>query len=166
MIFIQLSQQLQTLDKLLSSLDDKQYSKKIEHLGHASIGSHTRHIIELLQCATTGYHSGQIDYVNRSRDLKLESDRFFAQSVLQQLDNTIVHPDKNLALVVEQIEGCNELLNVTTTYFREIVYNAEHTIHHLALIKVAIIEMKLDIVDDNFGMAYSTIKYRESINRA
>jgi hypothetical protein len=166
MIFIQLSQQLQTLDKLLSSLDDKQYSKKIEHLGHASIGAHTRHIVELLQCAINGYHSGEIDYVNRSRDLKLESDRFFAQLVLKELDNNITHPDKQLSLVVEQVEGCNELSNVTTTYFREIVYNAEHKIHHLALIKVAIIEMKLDVVDDNFGMAYSTIKYRESINRA
>ncbi len=103
MIFIHLSQQLQSLNKLLSSLDDKQYSKKIEHLGHASIGSHTRHIIELLQCAITGYHSGQIDYVNRSRDLKLESDRFFAQSVLQQLDKTISHPDRQLSLVT--VEG-------------------------------------------------------------
>jgi hypothetical protein len=166
MIFIQLSQQLQSLNRLLSLLDDKQYNKKIEHLGNGSIGAHTRHIIELLQCAINGHHSGQIDYVNRSRDIRLETDRVFAQSVLQQLDNNIQLADKQLTLVVEKIEGCNELSNVTTTYFREIVYNAEHTIHHLALIKVAIIEMKLEIVDDNFGMAYSTIKYRESINRA
>ncbi|HMG83542.1 MAG TPA: hypothetical protein VK559_10950 [Ferruginibacter sp.] len=163
MIFIQLSQQLRSLSDLLSLLDDRQYNKKIAHLGNASIGAHTRHIIELLQCAITGYEIGQIDYINRSRDIQLETDRIFARSILHQLDNTIKHPDKQLALVVEQIEGCTELSNVTTTYFREIVYNSEHTIHHLALIKVAIIEMKLELVDDTFGMAYSTIKYRESL---
>ena len=48
---------------------------------------------------------------------------------------------------------------VTTTFYREIVYNAEHTLHHLALIKVALREMELDIVGDDFGMAYSTLKF-------
>jgi hypothetical protein len=69
-----------------------------------------------------------------------------------------------LTLVVEQIEGAIELTSVTTTYYREVVYNTEHTIHHLALIKVAIIDMKLYIVDNDFGMAYSTIKYQASLN--
>jgi hypothetical protein len=164
MIFIQLSEQLQSLKKLLLSLDNKQYNEKIAHLGNASIGGHTRHIIELLQCAVTGYHSGQIDYVNRSRNLQLETDRTFAQSVLQELNNSVQLPDKQLTLSVEQMDGDIQHPDVNTTYFREIVYNTEHAIHHLALIKVAIIEMKLDIVDNNFGMAYSTIKYKTSLN--
>jgi hypothetical protein len=160
MIFIQLSEQLQSLTKLLLSLDNEQYNKKIEHLGNASIGGHTRHIIELLQCAINGYQSGEVDYVNRSRNILLETDRAFAQLTLRQLDDTVRLSDKELALITEQ-----KSLNVTTTYFREIVYNTEHTIHHLALIKVAIIEMKLKIVDNNFGMAYSTIKYKASLNQ-
>jgi hypothetical protein len=164
MIFIQLSEQLQSLKKLLSSLDNKQYNERIPHLGNASIGGHTRHIIELLQCAFTGYHSGQIDYANRCRNLQLETDRTFAQSVLQELNNSVQLPDKLLTLSVEEIDGGIQHPDVNTTYFREIVYNTEHTIHHLALIKVAIIEMKLDIVDNNFGMAYSTIKYKASLN--
>ena len=52
---------------------------------------------------------------------------------------------------------------VFTTYYREIVYNTEHTVHHLALIKVALIEMKLNIVDKKFGMAGSTIKYKRAM---
>jgi len=164
MIFIQLSEQLQSLKKLLSSLDNKQYNERIAHLGNASIGGHTRHIIELLQCAITGYYNGQIDYANRSRNLQLETDQSFAQSVLQELNNNVQLPDKQLILSVEEIDGGIRHPNVNTTYFREIVYNTEHTIHHLALIRVAIIEMKLDIVDNNFGMAYSTIKYKASLN--
>jgi hypothetical protein len=165
MIFIQLNQQLESLKTLLSSLSDHQYQKKIAHLGNATIGSHTRHIIELLQCAVIGYKTGTIDYINRSRDLRLEADRFFAQSVLQQLTDTVKVPDKTLTITAEEAGGSAGSSNITTSYFRELVYNTEHTIHHLALIKVAIIDMKLDIVDNNFGMAYSTIKYRASLNK-
>lgn len=165
MIFLQLSQQLQLLNKLLTELTDEQYNKKIPHLGNSSIGGHTRHVIELLQCAIDGYHTGQVDYINRKRNLLLETDRLFAQSALQQLDGSIKIPDRQLNLVVDPIENAIELLKVTTTYYREVVYNTEHTIHHLALIKVAIIEMKLDIIDNDFGIAYSTIKYQASLNK-
>jgi hypothetical protein len=165
MIFLQLSQQLQSLGNLLSGLTDDQYNKKVAHLGNSSIGGHARHVIELLQCAIYGYNTGEVDYLNRKRNLLLETDRVFALSVLQQLESLIKVPDKKLNLIVEQFEGAAELTNVTTTYYREVVYNTEHTIHHLALIKVAIIEMKLDIVDNDFGMAYSTIKYQASLNK-
>jgi hypothetical protein len=163
MIFQQLSQQLKALDNLLLLLNDDQYTQRIEHLGNASIGGHTRHIIELIQCAISGYDKGAVDYVNRSRDLALQNDRSFALSVLEDIVKKIKVKDKQLTLLVEEIEEAIES-TVTTTYFREIVYNTEHTIHHLALIKVALFEMNLDIVDDDFGMAYSTIKFKSSLS--
>lgn len=159
MIFIQLTQQLRSLSNMLSIINDVQYKTRIEHLGNTSIGEHTRHIIELLQCAVIGYHTGVIDYVNRTRDHTLQNNRVFAQNHLKKLENQINLPDQQLKLLVEQIDGVKES-TVSTTYFREVVYNTEHTIHHLALIKVALIEMKLDIVAGDFGMAYATIKYR------
>jgi hypothetical protein len=86
MIFIQLSRQLQSLSRLLLNLTDEQYNQKVAHLGNSSIGGHTRHVIELLHCAIDGYSTGQVDYVNRKRNLLLETDRMFAQSVLQAID--------------------------------------------------------------------------------
>ena len=166
MIFLQLSQQLQSLSNLLLTLTKEQYNKKVQHLGNSSIGGHTRHIIELMQCAVEGHGTGKVDYINRSRNLLLETDKILAQSVIQQLDGLMRMADKKLNLLVEQIDGGIELPTVTTTYFREVIYNTEHTIHHLALIKVAIIEMKLDIVDTDFGMAYSTIKYQASLAKS
>jgi hypothetical protein len=163
MIFIQLSQQLQSLSKLLITLTNEQYNKKIAHLGNASIGGHTRHIIELLKCAITGCLNGEVDYVNRIRNLSLETDKTLAQLAIKELYSDMRMPDKQLILIVEQLTDSAELQTVTTTYFREIVYNTEHTLHHLALIKVAIIDMKLDMVDNDFGMAYSTIKYQTSL---
>jgi len=89
MIFIQLSRQLQSLCRLLLDLTDDQYNQKVEHLGNSSIGGHTRHVIELLKCAIDGYSTGQVDYVNRKRNLLLETDRMFARSELQQLHGRI-----------------------------------------------------------------------------
>jgi hypothetical protein len=162
MIFQQLKQQLSSLSNLISLLDDEQYSKKIAHLGNASIGGHTRHIIELLVCATEGFSNGTVDYLNRKRNLVLEQNRRYAQETIQEIELSFSKPDKVLKLLVDECEGV-ESTPVSTTYFREIVYNTEHTIHHLALIKVALIEMNLNLVDDNFGMAYSTIKFKASL---
>ncbi len=161
MIFIQLSHQLNALNNLLTLLQDNHYTHKIEHLGNASIGGHTRHIIELLQCAIAGYHSGEVDYINRTRNLEIENNRLFAISMINKILQGVKMPEKELSLFIENMEDLNSY-TVNTTFFREIVYNTEHTIHHLALIKVALIEMKLDIVEPDFGVAYSTILYKAS----
>lgn len=162
MIFFQLSEQLQLLGSVLKKLNNDQYSRKISFLGNASIGAHTRHIIELLKCTTNGYESGTVDYINRIRNQSLETDHWMALSEIEQLLLLVNKQDKQMQLVTENAEG---LLSktVTTTYFREIVYNAEHAIHHLALIRVALRELNLDIVGENFGMAYSTIRYLSSL---
>jgi hypothetical protein len=164
MIFIQITEQLKSLSNLLLLLNDQQYNQKIAFLGNASIGGHTRHIIELLKCATDGYQAGTVDYLNRVRNLAIETDKSVAIRELSLMENHIIQYDKQMNLVVECC-GEHALGYVTTTYFREIVYNAEHAIHHLALIRVALKEMKLEIVDDDFGMAYSTIKYLATPNK-
>ena len=160
MIFQQLSQQLLSLILLLKSLSNDQYSRKIKHLGNASIGGHTRHIIELIQCVNKGYDSDTVDYLNRIRNLDLENSKSLALEVLLEIEKELKRSDKNLKMVVENTSlDCS----VNTTYFREVVYNTEHTIHHLALIKVALLEMNLDLVNHDFGMAYSTIQYQASL---
>ena len=165
MIFKQITHQFQALATLLALLNDEQFSQQISHLGNASIGGHTRHIIELLHCVLRGYNSGEVDYINRYRDFNLEKNRSMAMSAIADLINKFQQPDKKMLLKTEETD--EELTScVSTTYFREIVYNTEHTIHHLALIKVALLEMKLDLVDDNFGMAYSTIKFKTAAMQA
>jgi hypothetical protein len=141
-------------------LSNDQYSRKIKHLGNASIGGHTRHIIELIQCVNKGYDSDTVDYLNRIRNLDLENSKSLALEVLLEIEKELKRSDKNLKMVVENTTlDCS----VNTTYFREVVYNTEHTIHHLALIKVALLEMNLDLVNHDFGMAYSTIQYQASL---
>ena len=161
MIFTQLSQQLTSLVDLLVILNNKQYTQEIKHLAGASVGGHTRHIIELVQCVLNGYNAGEVNYLNRKRNLDLQTDKQLAVEVLQLLANNIGQENKRLKVTIEEDED-GEVQEVYTTYYREIIYNAEHTIHHLALIRVALIEMKLNVVDEEFGLAYSTIKFRNS----
>jgi len=159
-----MTEQLKSLSNLLLLLNDRQYNQKIVFLGNASIGGHTRHIVELLKCVTDGYNLGRVDYLNRVRDLSIETDRMCAAQELTIMINMVTQPDKHMKLVTES--GGDGLINVVrTTYFREIVYNTEHAIHHLALIRVALREMKLDIVGEDFGMAYSTIKYFSTLDK-
>ena len=50
---------------------------------------------------------------------------------------------------------------ITTSFDREEIYLVEHSIHHFALIRIALKTYFSSIkIDDNFGVAPSTIAYR------
>lgn len=159
-ILEQLKEQLHTLTGLLSQLSKEQYTYKSRYLANATIGGHSRHIIELLQCAVIGYYGNYIDYINRQRNLSLENNIDEAIAAVLQLLDEVNLSDKALTLF------CEDNTTIVTTYYRELVYNVEHIIHHLALIKVSLVEMNLEIVDQNFGMAYSTIQYKDKLQNA
>lgn len=163
MLYAQLNQQLRSLNILIGQLTDEAYQRPIAHLGGASIGEHTRHIIELAQCAISGKQSGVVDYINRHRNIQLQQDRNLAIAQSLQIQQTIASPNQNLQLVVIPTAGF-ESNTIDTTYFRELVYITDHSIHHFALIKVALSIMELDIVDPDFGLAYSTKQYKAQIN--
>jgi len=152
---IQLQEQLQQLLKLLQHINEEQYVYKSRYLGNASVGAHTRHIIELLQCCLKGYDTGFVDYMNRTRDIELETNITKAVTAIDALVTSNVQVDKPLRLYAD------DHTTVATTYYRELVYHVEHIIHHLALIKVGLTDMNVAIVTENFGMAYSTIQYKK-----
>ena len=50
---------------------------------------------------------------------------------------------------------------VKSFYFRELNYCLDHCIHHQSLIKIGLIDQNLDhLIDENFGVAFSTQNYR------
>ena len=124
-------------------------------LGGASIGQHIRHIIELVQGMVQGYAKGVIHYDERKRDERIECDGHFARGQVLELMESVCLPDKEL-LLKQSLDGAM----IRTFYSREVLYNTEHAIHHMALIRVALREMDLDVVDEDFGLASSTIEYK------
>ena len=72
----------------------------------------------------------------------------------------MVRPNKPLLLEAGYKEDSDELIIIETNYYRELAYNMEHTVHHMAMIRIGINELSSVAVDESFGIASSTIKYR------
>lgn len=149
---------LNELSDLLSELSDNDFCCPCHDLSNATIGEHTRHIIEMFQCLENQYESGVVNYDNRKRDYLIQTNTAFAKECIDTILNQIDKPNKKLQL--QQIVDGEELL-IDSNYQRELLYNLEHCIHHQALIKVAIIQSKTIEIDENFGVARSTIEYRK-----
>ena len=149
---------LHELSDVLSKLSHDDYTNPCFGLSGSTIGEHTRHIIEMFQCLDNQYETAAINYDLRQRDYTIQTNVFTAQKAIATILNQLDKPNKNLELQ-QTIEG--EEIRISTNYYRELVYNLEHCIHHQALIKVALLQLEHINIDDNFGVARSTIEYRK-----
>jgi hypothetical protein len=150
---------LAMLSSLLESKEVKEsYTTPIYSLSQSTIGQHTRHIIELYNCLLSGYETGFINYDSRKRDKNVEINPGFAIDNLYRISSILKKPDKHI-WISHSLHG--KETDLGSTYFRELYYNLEHCIHHQALIKVALIELKIHSVSEEFGVAASTIKYKK-----
>lgn len=149
---------LNELSDLLSQLSNEDYTCPCHDLSNATIGEHTRHIIEMFQCLENQYEAGIINYDDRKRDYRIQTDVAFAKETINSILNQLDKFNKNLQLQ-QFLDG--ESLLIDTNYNRELLYNLEHCIHHQALIKVAVLQNDAIVIDQNFGVARSTIEYRK-----
>lgn len=155
-----LQNQLQTIKNIIELIDEHAYCFSSAWLSQSTIGQHSRHVIELAACMTDGYECGEICYDKRKRDKQVETNRLYAVATIDKLILQLHKPDKDLKLEVSLDGGSSTM--VRTNYKRELIYNIEHAVHHLALIKVALKELNIELEDDkNIGVAYATIQYRK-----
>ena len=149
------------LNETLNQLSDGEYKQTSKILFNASIGQHVRHIIELFQCLEAGYESGVVNYEKRKRDFRIETSKELAATLLKEIYLRLERPDKKIILEAEDYCESGEVISIHSNYFRELAYNLEHTIHHMALIRVGINEVSSIVLPDEFGVAYSTVKFRQ-----
>lgn len=148
------------LGSTLELISNEEYSKPCSTLFKNTIGQHVRHIIELFQCLENGYDEGLVNYEKRKRDTAIETDKELARTILLQIHSNLERPDKELILEACYDEHSTNSIRIHTNYYREIAYNLEHTIHHMALIRVGINEVSKIELPEEFGVASSTVKYR------
>ena len=158
MLIPSINKTLNELVSLLNQLSNDDFTSPCKALSNSSIGEHTRHIIEMFQCLQNQLETGVINYDNRNRDKRIQTDTFFALQCVETIKKELSAENQNLVLQ-QVIDG--EILNIESNYFRELLYNLEHCIHHQALIKVAILQLDHLTIDANFGVAKSTIEYRK-----
>ncbi|MGG9960643.1 hypothetical protein [Ferruginibacter sp. SUN106] len=154
-VFVQISESLE-------QLTCEQYCKPSKILFGATIGQHVRHIIELFICLDNGYNTGIVNYEKRKRDYAIETDKNFANSLLKSIYLTLDKTNKDLMLEASFDDQSENCISIATNYYREIAYNLEHTVHHMALIRVGITEVSNIELPAGFGVAASTIKYRQA----
>ena len=153
---------LTQLADALTNVSEEAYKQKSRLLNGSTIGGHTRHVIELFQCLLQGYDSGIVNYEHRKRDLIIETNKNYASDLLLEIANKIDLPNAKLLLEgFYNDESDNEICSVQTNYFRELIYNLEHCIHHMALIRVGINELCDFTLPTNFGVAPSTMQYKK-----
>jgi hypothetical protein len=153
-VFVQLSETIRLLTP-------EQYAKPCVNLVNNTIGQHVRHIIELFQCLEKGYPESSINYEKRKRDREIETNKELALQLLQEIHGNLARPDKELTLQASYDDHSSEPISIKTNYYREIAYNLEHTIHHMALIRVGITEVASITLPEDFGVASSTVKHRK-----
>jgi hypothetical protein len=145
--------------EVLQQLDNYRYTQPFSMLSNATIGEHIRHIIEMYQSLLNAYEVGCVNYDNRTRNKTIETDRIFAIEQIEKLLIAIEKPNKSLVL---QHGTAEVTFEISSNYDRELLYNLEHSIHHQALIKVGLLQLQSVEIPENFGVAPSTIVYRES----
>ncbi|MEO9965372.1 MAG: DinB family protein [Reichenbachiella sp.] len=151
---------------VLENLSNDEYSRASVVLHHNSIGQHMRHTLEFFVCLLDGMASGRINYDERERDIFLESNTLEALSAIVEIKKRLEPLKKNIELeLVSNIgDESSQPLTVATNLDRELLYNLEHAVHHMALIKIGLNEVNpaLELPED-FGVASSTVKYRQSL---
>lgn len=141
---------------LLQQISDIDYTKSIERLHNATIGQHVRHSIEMYQLIMNQCDANEVDYSDRNRDILTETSAKYAIECLQQIQQQVIQKDRILYVKNNQHE-----VAALSSFNREIGYCNEHLIHHMALIKVALQETKQYNITNTFGVAPSTIQYRQ-----
>ncbi|MBL7842495.1 MAG: DinB family protein [Cyclobacteriaceae bacterium] len=160
---------LSQLTHLVNQLSEHEYSKPIESLDHSSIGQHVRHTLEFFICLEQGFGTGSINYDKRSHDKLVETDKYLALSTLNRINEFVTSNTQNKVLSLEMNYSLDQeiLISVETNYLRELIYNIEHAVHHMAIIKIGVREVVPHInLPSTFGIASSTLRYQERLQNA
>lgn len=157
-------QNLDEIKMLLTLLVKEQYVHNSSMLSGATIGQHVRHILEFYQSVLNGLDTKSINYDNRKRNLLIETDKDFAIQIIDSINSNLYLDILDEPFVLEGNFCAEEgkQIQIQTTLYRELAYCLEHSIHHQALIKVVLLELNsLSLIDETFGLAPATIRYKK-----
>lgn len=149
----------------LAVIDPVTYQSPLDILSGSTIGQHTRHIIEFYNCLLEQSLTNTepvINYAARKRDHRIESEPDYALSNVDTIIEKLKELNTENTCLLNCAEHGQDDLMVHSTIGRELIYNIEHTIHHLAIVKIALKSTTPQIaLPEHFGVAPSTIRHRQ-----
>ena len=156
---------LSQLDLIIQACKEEDFSRPLEELSGSTFGQHIRHTLEFFICLFDAKNDGVVNYDQRKHDTLIETDQKLARSVIESIRDFLDRNKDDFELRFEanytDQEGSNA--GMRSSFYRELAYNIEHAIHHMALIKIAV-KQSLSYISlpEHFGVASSTVRYQAS----
>jgi uncharacterized damage-inducible protein DinB len=150
--------------ELLEGLPPQLYNQHCGEVFNSSIGGHFRHNLDHYQALFSGLGAGAVDYDARERDPGLETEPGQAIQVMRDLITGLKElesADLDTVFQIRMDDGGDTSWS-TTSLRRELQFLLSHTIHHYALIVTIATRFGVATFPDKFGVAPSTIHYREA----
>jgi len=151
-------------EELLARTPGEAYRRTHPAAFNASIGGHYRHCLDHFTSLLRALDRGEVDYDQRDRDPRLESDPGLAAEVTRGIRAALGAFSAEV-LAARVPTRCAVSYSgmpapaFESTLGRELVYAVAHTIHHFALIAFLARGMGLAL-PDHFGVAPSTVAHR------
>lgn len=154
-------EQLEVAIEVLNTLTGHQYRSPDPLINGATVGQHWRHLSDHYACFLGGFGTACVDYGDRGRDARTESDLAFA---LQEARKLVGRLSELASHVNNPLKVRHEPADVDTPAYdssvaRELEFLFSHSSHHLAMISVVLRQHGIKLPSD-FGLAASTRRYR------
>lgn len=157
---------LSQLSDAVQQLSETEYTFPSQTLSGSSIGQHLRHTLEFFICLEQGFEKGIINYDKRAHDKLIETNPEVALLTINGIRKFVStqSSNKTLKLEVGYDLSSDENIQVETNFFRELTYNIEHAVHHMAIMKIGVREIAPHLsIPSDFGVAASTVRYRGEV---
>ena len=156
---------LHQLKQVLSELNENDFLQPIPMLHHATLSQHVRHVLEFFISLQKGWERGTVNYDQRQRSQELENSLPASLSKIEAIIEFIrIIPLQQSLLLVMNLPDEKTSTQIPTNFARELVYNLEHAIHHMAIIKIGLsVQCPYLKVPASFGVAKSTLKHQRQL---
>lgn len=153
---------LQQLDRLLHQLRDVELCKPCPLLFGSSIGQHFRHILEFYGCLLAAEEGTCFSYDRRQRNPLIETEVIAARASAVRSIGLLRELRVDRELMMEsELPGTGDRTALRTTLLRELVYLADHSVHHLAMVRIALEhELPHVVFPEHLGVAASTRNHK------
>lgn len=149
---------------LLFELNGESFAALAPDPYNASIGQHFRHVLDHFLCLESGMAAGEIDYDNRERNPRLETDLDYARATTERLIQVLNRYDLELLsrpCIVRYSVGYGNIapVRLPSVVARELAFCIGHSVHHYAIVRLLCDSVGVEVAPE-FGVAPSTLKHR------
>lgn len=156
---------LDQLAAVTRQLDNGEYTRPSESLSGSSLGQHLRHTLEFFFCLEQGLRESVVNYDRRERNESVEQNRLAGLEAVERARAfvTSLKEDRSLQLEVGYDQASESTIVVETNIHRELIYNIEHAVHHMALMKIGLRDVAPHVpIPADFGVSVSTLRHLDS----